>query len=262
MVRLQRRLHNLASLQGVRHAAKCRPCRVRQPNSGEPSPNPYVEVVRRKARKPREIRPVTDGEPSLVFFTSTGVVNERFVAGMDWDEVARARGIGAALMVLTARPYGLWRGWVLGRFAREGRRSQLVWDTIALVSFQVPIYAAILVAGGAEVVQGCLGVTVIMLVSGRPYGLWLDRVRFWVSLPPGADGPTGLQRQCVADVHCFTWHFDKVEVGIRVWGQSLYGKSAVNVCSGQTRSDWYASSCSAPGWQTADGRAGFATISM
>ncbi|TNC47697.1 L-alanine exporter AlaE [Rubellimicrobium rubrum] len=132
----------------------------------------------------------------LVFFTSTGVLNERFVAGMDWDEVARSRGIGAALMVLTARPYGLWRGWVLGRFAGEGRRSQLVWDTIALVSFQVPIYAAILVAGGAEgaeVVQGCLGVTVIMLVSGRPYGLWLDWVRSCFGLPPGGERPMSLQ---------------------------------------------------------------------
>ena len=132
----------------------------------------------------------------LVVFTITGVLNERFVAGMDWDEVARARGIGAALMVLTARLYGLWRDWVLERFAGEGRRSQLVWDTIALIGFQVPVYAAILVAGGAEgveVVQGCLGVTVIMLVSGRPYGLWLDRVRSWFGLPPGGARPMSLQ---------------------------------------------------------------------
>ena len=132
----------------------------------------------------------------LAFFTITGVLNERFVAGMSWDEVARARGIGAVLMVLTARPYGLWRGWMLGRFAGKGRASQLAWDTVALVSFQVPIYAAILLVGGAtgtEVVRGCVGVTIIMLVSGRPYGLWLDLVRFWFGLPPGGKRSMSLQ---------------------------------------------------------------------
>ncbi len=132
----------------------------------------------------------------LVFFTITGVLNERFIAGMDWDEVARARGIGAPLMVLTARPYGLWRDRVLRRFAGEGRGSPLLWDTAALVSFQVPIYAAILVVGGAEsaeVVQGCLGATVIMVATGRPYGLWLDLVRSWFGLAPGRARPMSLQ---------------------------------------------------------------------
>ena len=133
----------------------------------------------------------------LVFFTITGVLNERFVAGMDWGEVARARGIGAPLMVLTARPYGLWRDWVLRRFAGEGRGSRLLWDTAALVGFQVPIYAAILVASGAEgveVLQGYLGATAILLAAGWPYGLWLDLVRFWFGLPPGGARPMSLQR--------------------------------------------------------------------
>ena len=132
----------------------------------------------------------------LVFFTITGVLNERFVAGMDWDEVARARSIGAPLMVLTARPYGLWRDWALRRLAGEDQGSRLLWDTAALVSFQVPIYAAILWAGGAEgpeVVQGCLGATVIMLVAGRPYGLWLDLVGSWFGLASGGARPMSVR---------------------------------------------------------------------
>ena len=132
----------------------------------------------------------------LVFFTITGVLNERFVAGMSWGEVATARAIGAPLMVLTARPYGLWRDWVLGRFAGAHRGSRLLWDTAALVSFQVPIYAAILVAGGAEgreVVQGCLGAAAIMVAAGRLYGMWLDLVRSWFGLPPGGARPMSLQ---------------------------------------------------------------------
>lgn len=115
---------------------------------------------------------------------------------MDWGEVAAARSVGAPLMVLTARPYGLWRDWLLGRFAGAGRLGRLAWDTAALMSFQVPLYAAILWAGGAEgaeIAQGVLGAAAIMLVAGRPYGLWLDWVRARLGLPPGGARPMSLQ---------------------------------------------------------------------
>ena len=132
---------------------------------------------------------LADTTALVVFFTITGVLNERFVAGMAWDEVAVSRAIGAPLMVLTARPYGLWRDWVMGW---ERPRSPLLRDTVALLSFQLPIYAGIILAGGArgaEVAAGVGGAAVIMLVSGRPYGLWLDRVRRWFGLPPGGMRP-------------------------------------------------------------------------
>ena len=38
----------------------------------------------------------------VTFFTCTGILNERFIAGMDWPQVIDARLIGAPLMVLTA----------------------------------------------------------------------------------------------------------------------------------------------------------------
>lgn len=126
----------------------------------------------------------------LVFFTITGILNERFVAGMDWPEVARSRLIGAPLMVLTARPYGLWRDWVMRR-AGPGRLSRLVWDTGALLLFQVPIYAAIIAAGGAEgaqILRGTLGAAALMLALGRPYGMFLGLVRARFGLP--RDGGT------------------------------------------------------------------------
>ncbi len=131
----------------------------------------------------------------LTFFTVTGVLNERFLAGMDWSEVGRARAIGAALMVPTARPYGLWRDWLMGRFAGPGTLSRSAWDSVALLSFQVPLYALILWAGGAEgdeVLRGCLGVAGIMLLSGRPYGLWLDLMRGWFGMGPGGTRPMSL----------------------------------------------------------------------
>ena len=137
---------------------------------------------------------VADTLALVLFFTVTGILNERFVAGMDWSEVARARLIGAPLMVLTARPYGLWRDWMIGH-AGPGWWHRLGWDTAALLLFQVPIYAAIIWAGGAsgsELLRGTLGAAALMIALGRPYGAFLDAVRRMFGLPPGGQKPMSI----------------------------------------------------------------------
>jgi hypothetical protein len=137
---------------------------------------------------------VADTTALILFFTVTGVVNERFLAGMAWEQVFHARLLGAALMVPVARPYGIWRDWVM-RHARPGRLSQLVWDSLALVSFQVPIYAAIIAVNGATgrgLVFGILGAAVIMLALGRPYGAFLNAVRALFGVAPGGLRPMSL----------------------------------------------------------------------
>ena len=114
------------------------------------------------------------------------------------SEVAAARAVGAPPTVISARPYGLWRGWLLGRFAGDSWPGQLAWDTLALMSFQVPLYAAVLWAGGAEgarILRGscaAASVAVTMLVAGRPYGLWLGWVRAGFGLPSGGVRPMSL----------------------------------------------------------------------
>ncbi len=137
---------------------------------------------------------VADTTALVVFFTATGVLNERFVAGMTWDEVLHARLLGAALMLPVGRPYGLWRDLVMRR-AGPGRLSRTLWDSFALVSFQVPIYAAIIAVSGASgrgLLLGILGATVIMLALGRPYGWFLNRVRAAFGLAPGGAKPMSL----------------------------------------------------------------------
>ena len=132
---------------------------------------------------------LADTTALVIFFTITGILNERYVAGMDWSEVLAARSIGAPLMVATARPYGVWRDWVMGL---RRPRSALVRDTAALMAFQVPLYAAIIWAGGAdgtEIARGAGGAAIIMLIAGRPYGMWLDAVRGLFGLPPGGMKP-------------------------------------------------------------------------
>lgn len=137
---------------------------------------------------------VADTTALVVFFTATGIVNERFVAGMTWDEVFHARLLGAVLMVPVGRPYGLWRDRLM-RGARPDRLSRILWDSLALVSFQVPIYAAIIAVSGASgmgLLLGMLGATVMMLALGRPYGAFLNAVRALFGLPPGGMRPMSL----------------------------------------------------------------------
>ena len=139
---------------------------------------------------------IADTTALILFFTTSGILNERFIASMTWEQVFHARSLGVILMVPVGRPYGIWRDWVM-RYARAGRMSQLFWDSLALVSFQVPIYAAIIAVSGASgrgLWLGVLGATVIMLALGRPYGAFLNWVRTLFGLPPGGMRPMSLDR--------------------------------------------------------------------
>lgn len=137
---------------------------------------------------------IADTTALILFFTTTGIINERFVAQMSWEEVLHARLLGALLMIPVGRPYGLWRDWMMKR-ATVSRVSQLFWDSLALLSFQVPIYAAIIAVSGASgtgLLYGIAGAAIMMLVLGRPYGWFLNRVRHLYGLPPGGEKPMSL----------------------------------------------------------------------
>lgn len=148
-----------------------------------------------KTRLPLSTRSyIADTLALILFFTTTGVINERWIAGMTWEQVLHARLIGGALMIPVGRPYGMWRDWVM-RHAKETRLSRLLWDSLALMSFQVPIYAAIIALSGARgsgLLRGVLGAAVMMLVLGRPYGAFLNGVRYFFGLPPGGERPMSL----------------------------------------------------------------------
>lgn len=145
-------------------------------------------------RRQRRRAFIADTTALILFFTTTGIINERFIAGMTWDQVLHARLLGACLMVPVGRPYGIWRDWML-QHAGPGRTSQVLWDSLALVSFQVPIYAAIIAASGASgrgLILGTLGAAAMMLALGRPYGAFLNRERALFGLPPGGVRPMSL----------------------------------------------------------------------
>ncbi|MEX0496386.1 L-alanine exporter AlaE [Raoultella terrigena] len=145
-------------------------------------------------RSTRRTAFIADTAALILFFTTTGIINERVIAGMTWEQVLHARLLGAALMIPVARPYGIWRDWLMRR-AGPGRVSQLLWDSAALVSFQVPIYALIIAfsgASGSGLIRGTLGAALMMLCLGRPYGAFLNWVRKLFGLPPGGNKPMSL----------------------------------------------------------------------
>lgn len=133
---------------------------------------------------------IADTLALILFFTTAGIINERFFAQMTWDEIFHARLLGAVLMVPVGRPYGLWRDRLMKR-ATDTRRSHLFWDSLALITFQVPIYAVIIAVSGASG-SGILGAAVMMLVLGHPYGAFLNFVRNLFGLPPSGDKPMSL----------------------------------------------------------------------
>lgn len=137
---------------------------------------------------------VADTLALILFFTTTGIINERFIAGMTWEQVFNARLIGGMLMVPVGRPYGMWRNWMMTH-AKQTRSSGILWDSLALMSFQVPIYAGIIAYSGATgtgLIQGIVGAAVMMIVLGRPYGVFLNWIRHLFALPPGGEKPMSL----------------------------------------------------------------------
>ncbi len=118
----------------------------------------------------------------VVFLTLAGLITEVFIAGMTLAQSAQARATALPVTLITARPYGLFRDWVFrtSRAAKAGEVRRAFADITAFVGFQIPIYAAILVLTGAsskQVVAACSTATVILAVSGRPYGLFLEFCR-------------------------------------------------------------------------------------
>ena len=123
-----------------------------------------------------------DSLAALVFFTAAATLSERFVAGMDWGQVAVSRAVAAPVMLLTGRPYGMWRDAVLRRLgaARRAAAGRAAVDVAAFTTFQVPVYAGILALAGASPAQALAvlsSAAMLMLALSRPYGLFLDAAR-------------------------------------------------------------------------------------
>jgi len=83
--------------------------------------------------------------------------------------------------------------------AKETRSSQPLWDSLALMSFQVPINSATIAFSGAtedELIRGVLDAAVMMIVLGRLYGAFLNRIVHLFCLLPRGQRPMSLKGGC------------------------------------------------------------------
>ena len=125
-------------------------------------------------------RLAVDSLAALSFFTLVAGGTELLVARMTLDQVIVSRATAVPVMLATGRPYGMWRDLAFRSLAPQGQASRAAVDVGTFVSFQVPVYAAILWlagAGGAQMAAALSSATVFMLLLSRPYGLWLDWLR-------------------------------------------------------------------------------------
>lgn len=132
---------------------------------------------------------LADTITSVLFFSLMGALTETFVARMTFDQVIASRLMALPVMVLSGRPYGLFRNAVFARLAPPGsaRWRVAAVDVLAFVAFQLPVYGAILWVAGASAGQAAAAMgsaLVVMLVTARPYGMLLEFVRRMVGVPP------------------------------------------------------------------------------
>ena len=88
------------------------------------------------------------------------------------------------VMMVTARPYGLWRDWFFSKTRPQRWLTNLVGDIIAFITFQVPVYVATLALAGAnasEIVAAVSASIVFMILLSRPFGIYLQAVRNWAT---------------------------------------------------------------------------------
>jgi len=123
---------------------------------------------------------LVDTLSTILFFTILTALTELYVAGMEPTDVLKTRLIMVPLMILTGRPYGVWRDWFFAGTKPTVSWSKSLIDGLAFLTFQLPIYGLTLWITGADFdeISTLLGSTaVLMLIVSRPFGLFLQAMR-------------------------------------------------------------------------------------
>ncbi|WAH51781.1 L-alanine exporter AlaE [Pseudescherichia vulneris] len=118
----------------------------------------------------------------VVYCSVVNMLIEILLSGMTFEQSLSSRLVAIPVNIIIAWPYGLYRD----AFMRLARRiSPAGWvknmaDVLAYVTFQSPVYVAILLMVGADWHQIAAAVSsniVISMVMGAAYGYFLDYCR-------------------------------------------------------------------------------------
>ncbi|MGI9280606.1 MAG: L-alanine exporter AlaE [Endozoicomonas sp.] len=120
----------------------------------------------------------------ISFGLVVGMLVEILVAGLTIEQSLQSRLMSIPVNMLIARPYGIYRDWMMcySRLFGSRRVGNTVLDIFAFISFQIPVYAALIAITGAtmeQVITASLGQIGALMLMARPYGVYMQLCRNW-----------------------------------------------------------------------------------
>ena len=125
---------------------------------------------------------VADTFAMVVYCTVVNMLIEIFLSGMTFEQSLSSRLVAIPVNIIIAVPYGFYRDRAM-RLARHISPSawmQSIADVVAYVTFQSPVYVAILFSVGADWHQIAAAVSsniAVSMMMGAVYGYFLDYCR-------------------------------------------------------------------------------------
>lgn len=125
---------------------------------------------------------VADTFAMVVYCSVVNMMIEIFLSGMSFEQSLSSRLVAIPVNIIIAWPYGLYRDAVMRQARRltpAGWMKNLA-DVMAYVTFQSPVYIAILLMVGADWHQIAAAVSsniVVSMLMGAVYGYFLDYCR-------------------------------------------------------------------------------------
>lgn len=132
---------------------------------------------------------IADTFALTTFGLAVGMSVELFVAGLSIEQSLHSRLLSIPVNLLIARPYGIYRDWIMaqGRKLARGSVVDAVMDIVAYLTFQMPVYAVLVGTSGAsleQVITACTGQLGALVLMGRPYGIYMQMCRSWFAERP------------------------------------------------------------------------------
>lgn len=126
---------------------------------------------------------IADTVAMVVYCFLTGMAIEIVLSGMTFEQSLSSRLLSIPVNIVIAWPYGLYRDWIVAlarHLNANSRWGKNMADLFAYVSFQSPVYVAILLAIGAEpsqILKAVASNAIISMVMGVAYGYFLEYCR-------------------------------------------------------------------------------------
>lgn len=115
----------------------------------------------------------------ISFSTPIAMANEVLIADMEVKDSLKARGLATLVNLAAARHYGKYRDYIFKKCKtteKSGFWKKVGTDILSFSTFQLPLYTGIL-AGSATIAA-------LSGFIGRPYGIYLDKLRKFCGLKP------------------------------------------------------------------------------